>query len=258
MPPTLREYFETGHIDSPSRDAIVVGPWGPVNVADTQPGLTELSFGDDAKGTGVHWVLKGRGTGEPSDWRCSIDDSFTWKQEYLSGFVQRFTIAIEKEGTNPYELSVTASNTIKLRGTVTLYDWTVRFWKWTPVKNVVGPPNWDEMVKGEPVQTTKRTQLYYSWHDEPAFNKGPADYFATVATTEIELPAGSWKLVLTSDDGARLFVDGEKVIERWDIHGPTDDAYTLKLEKPRLVKLRVEHFENTGWAALALRIERAD
>ena len=145
---------------------------------------------------------------------------------------------------------------IVLKGVVLGAEWNLNFWQWTPAEGSDLPPDWDKLVASPPLKTVTKPALDYNIQGGAPEPGVPADHFATVATTEIELPAGSWKLVLTSDDGARLFVDGEKVIERWDIHGPTDDEYTLTLEKPRLVKLRVEHFENTGWAALALRIER--
>jgi hypothetical protein len=59
----------------------------------------------------------------------------------------------------------------------------------------------------------------------------------------------------TSDDGVRLFVDGKRVLERWNRHGPTEDVVTLDLDAgPH--DLRVEHFEIDGWSWLALRVDR--
>lgn len=144
----------------------------------------------------------------------------------------------------------------RVSGVVVRIDWSINFWQWTPAEGSYLPFDWDKLVATPPLKTVTKPALEYNIQGGAPEPGVPADHFATVATTEIELPAGSWKLVLTSDDGARLFVDGAKVIERWDIHGPTDDEFTLTLMETRRVKLRLEHFENTGWAALALRIER--
>jgi len=79
-----------------------------------------------------------------------------------------------------------------------------------------------------------------------------------IATTRIPLTAGTWKITTTSDDGVRVFVDGEQVIERWDIHGPTPDSATFKIDRDRAVELKVEHFEKDGYATLVFDIEAAD
>ena len=84
------------------------------------------------------------------------------------------------------------------------------------------------------------------------------DAFATIATTTVPLTAGRWHLRTVSDDGIRVFVDGEVVIERWNIHGPTPDEAVITLDAARTVAIKVEHFEKDGWAALQVTLEPAD
>ena len=55
-----------------------------------------------------------------------------------------------------------------------------------------------------------------------------------------------------SDDGVRLFVDGKKLIERWDVHGPTEDHGEIALEAGKMVPIRIEYFEQDGGATLRL------
>ena len=82
------------------------------------------------------------------------------------------------------------------------------------------------------------------------------DRFATLATSEITLPAGRWRLRVVSDDGVRLFVDGELELERWDRHAPTEDVVELELDAG-LHTFWLEHFEIDGWAWLSFRLEQS-
>ena len=76
-----------------------------------------------------------------------------------------------------------------------------------------------------------------------------------MAETTLELPEGEWEITTVSDDGVRVFVDGEKVLENWTHHGPTEDRAVVSLAAGKH-RIRVEHFEIDGWAWLAFRIER--
>ena len=65
------------------------------------------------------------------------------------------------------------------------------------------------------------------------------------------MPAGSYELIVTSDDGIRLWLDDKLVLEDWTIHGPKDDRIPLTGGRHRL---RLEYFQNTGAAALQVRV----
>lgn len=71
-----------------------------------------------------------------------------------------------------------------------------------------------------------------------------------IASTTLRLPAGSWRFRTLSDDGVRVRIDGGIVIERWDIHGPTEDAATFTTDRSRSVRVEVEYFQNDGYAVL--------
>ncbi|MEZ6006656.1 MAG: PA14 domain-containing protein [Planctomycetota bacterium] len=82
-----------------------------------------------------------------------------------------------------------------------------------------------------------------------------ADRFATRARTEVDLPAGRWRLRVTSDDGVRVRVDGREVLVNWTRHGPTEDKVELDLEAGRHA-IEIEHMEIDGWAWLEAHLER--
>jgi hypothetical protein len=81
----------------------------------------------------------------------------------------------------------------------------------------------------------------------------PADRIAMQADGEVTLPPGNYELLTITDDGIRVFVDDKKMIERWDIHGSEIDRIPLTAGRHRL---RLEYFENSGWAELKVFVRR--
>ncbi len=56
-----------------------------------------------------------------------------------------------------------------------------------------------------------------------------------------------------SDDGVRLFVNNQLVVDQWNDHAPREDSGTLDLQAGRPVDLRLEYYENQGGAGVCLR-----
>lgn len=83
----------------------------------------------------------------------------------------------------------------------------------------------------------------------------PSNKFATLAEGTFTVPAGSYEMEVTSDDGIRVFVDGKKVLEDWTWHGPKADRVVMKLGGTH--RIRVEHFEIDGYSALKVKFNRA-
>jgi nitrous oxidase accessory protein NosD len=128
--------------------------------------------------------------------------------------------------------------------------WNVQWWAWDPAK-VADPkqnmPPLAEVVSGPALKTEQTTRLDYAWGGSPGAPV-PADYFATLAEGEFEIAPGEYTLSVTTDDGIRVWVDGKLVIDRWHYQGPTN--YTADLKLGGSHKIRVEHFEINGYAAL--------
>jgi hypothetical protein len=66
-------------------------------------------------------------------------------------------------------------------------------------------------------------------------------------------PDGAYELVTITDDGIRVWLDDKLVLERWDIHGSTVDRIPVTAGRHRI---RLEYFENTGWAELKIFFKR--
>lgn len=85
--------------------------------------------------------------------------------------------------------------------------------------------------------------------------------YGIIASTELPLPAGSWTVRTTSDDGVRVRVsiDGAEprtVIENWTHHAPAQDSGTFDLPRTTKVSIEVEYFQLDGHAVLRLELLR--
>ncbi len=158
----------------------------------------------------------------------------------------------------PFRVTVaTGGQRLTAGGSVLRMPWDVRWFGWDEATDPIAKPEaFAALLAGEPAARKTVDSLDWPWR-----GGGPegvaADRFATLATSEVGLPAGRWRLRVVSDDGLRLFVDGEQVIERWDRHAPTEDVAEVDLEAGAHT-FRLEHFEIDGWAWLSFRLERAD
>jgi hypothetical protein len=56
----------------------------------------------------------------------------------------------------------------------------------------------------------------------------------------------------TSDDGVRLWVNGQKLVDNWTNHGPTENSGTIALAAGQKYSIVLEYYENTGGAQIQL------
>ena len=59
-----------------------------------------------------------------------------------------------------------------------------------------------------------------------------------------------------SDDGVRVYVDGEKVIDNWTDHAPTLDRAQVRLEAGRAHAIAVQYYQRRGGSVLELGWQR--
>jgi beta-glucosidase len=83
--------------------------------------------------------------------------------------------------------------------------------------------------------------------------KIPADHFSVRWTGRLIPPAsGTYRLGASTDDGVRLYLDGKLLIDSWFDRGATLDYVTVDLQAGKQYDIRMEYYENTGWAYATL------
>jgi serine/threonine protein kinase len=111
-------------------------------------------------------------------------------------------------------------------------------------------------VKGKPTVCTDISQVKMDWGTgSPVPGMIPVDYFSARFSHAEKFEGGPYRFWLESDDGARLWVDDQLVIDHWFTQPSTTYSADLELE-PGVHQLRVEYFENTDDSLIRLEWQR--
>ena len=171
--------------------------------------------------------------------------------------VRVLVVSTERNGLVPYRLRVGERS---IEGTLERIPWEVTSFasKIDPREDLAG---WRAQATGGVTSRTNALRLPFAM-GAPAYTPEvtaaglPADHFGTIARTRLELAPGRWSVRTRSDDGVRVVVNGETVIENWTWHGPTEDRgeFSVPSASSKPVEILVEHFELDGYAVLELEL----
>jgi hypothetical protein len=79
------------------------------------------------------------------------------------------------------------------------------------------------------------------------------DTFSARYTGQIEAPvSGQYTFTTRSDDGVRLTVNGETVVDNYTDHAPTDNSGVITLQAGERYDIQLEFYENGGGAEIRL------
>ncbi|MCX6297746.1 MAG: right-handed parallel beta-helix repeat-containing protein [Bacteroidetes bacterium] len=136
--------------------------------------------------------------------------------------------------------------------------WHVKWFAWDSATN----PNtqyraFTELLNTKPLQDTSIAALDFVWWGKIAA-KLPADSFATLATSILDLKKGTYEIGITADDLVKLWVDGVEQINAWDAKNVAYDEYThhsIQLDLNGKHEFKIVQVDNTGLATLQFYIK---
>jgi len=128
-------------------------------------------------------------------------------------------------------------------------NWQVKYF------NYDGEMPAENFSSEKPVAEQSVDELYFAWWGKPAEGVNE-DKFATESSTTFDIAPGEYVIHLTSDDGARLYVDEEMILDHWNVHEPATDEIKVTLGGRHTI--RIEHFEAGGFSTLGFRMGVAD
>ncbi|MFH1108292.1 MAG: right-handed parallel beta-helix repeat-containing protein [Planctomycetota bacterium] len=168
----------------------------------------------------------------------------------------RITLQAARDGLAEIDVDfLVGGQRLSARGVLLRSNWRVSFYSWSTDEDPRnGEEYWKKIIAGRPLESVTTTAVDFVWGSRGPAGKVPADHFAAVATTNLNLPKGRWRFVTVSDDGVRLFVDGKPVLANWTWHGPTRDEAAVDVEAGEH-EVRIEYFEIDGYAQLQFTIE---
>ena len=105
-------------------------------------------------------------------------------------------------------------------------------------------------LSGAPVLSRDEAQINYNWSGSPGSNVA-SDLFSVRWTSNLSLDAGVYRFTATADDGVRLWVSGQLLIDQWREQQATSFTVDISVAGGS-VPVKMEYYENGGTAVAAL------
>lgn len=108
-------------------------------------------------------------------------------------------------------------------------------------------------LSGRPVLERVEDRICFDWGSGSPDPRLDPDRFSVRWTGKL-VPAvsGLRRLSVTSDDGARLWIDGKLLIDRWVDRGSATDQVLMDLKAARAYDIKLEYYESGGGALVSL------
>jgi beta-glucosidase len=114
-------------------------------------------------------------------------------------------------------------------------------------------------LSGNPTFVRTDAQINFEWAMGSPDPRIPPDEFSVRWTGKlVPKESGLYRFGASTDDGLRLYLDGKLLIDSWYDRGATLDVVELRLEAGRAYDLKIEYYENSGWAYAGLVWNRKD
>jgi glucose/arabinose dehydrogenase/single-stranded DNA-binding protein len=121
--------------------------------------------------------------------------------------------------------------------------WLAEYW------NTPGAGAAPAMPTGPAVVTRQEAAIDYAWWLASPAPGIDSDHFVARWTRVMALPAGTYTFSATADDGVRVYVDGQLLIDRWVDQGATTYTATVAVSGGTHT-VKMEYYEN-AWDATA-------
>lgn len=125
----------------------------------------------------------------------------------------------------------------------------------TPVLAADSDPFWrarywnNKDLAGDPVLERDENEINYDWQAASPDGAVNADRFSARWTRYLYLDAGRYRFEASSDDGVRVYIDGQRIINGWSDHGVRSFSATLDVGTGHHL-VQVEYYENVGSAVV--------
>lgn len=239
------------------RHMIIMGQWGPWE----HEGVFMRPVTQEA-GEHVYEVF-----GLEGDLKVEVDGRATYEITDREQDPPAKVITFKGEpGVHPYTAKLSGGDwSADVSGTLLGIKWSGHFFNWPqdadPREEI---EKWQGYAKGE-----KAVAFTTSVIDFPFGMGGPSnldlpglreaqlapDRYGMIARTKLPMQPGEWKVTTVTDDGIRVSVDGETIIDNWTWHATTTDTGSFTIDEAKEVEIEVQYFELDGGATLSIQLE---
>lgn len=107
----------------------------------------------------------------------------------------------------------------------------------------------NQNLEGNSAFTRTDKKIDFNWGADSPKEGFPREHFSVRWTGFLEVPkSGTYELDFLSDDGVRLYVNDQLVINNWSDHATTLDSYKANLDAGEKYKIKIEYYQGTGGA----------
>lgn len=201
------------------------------NVDLSLQGDTQMA---DVTGDGLPDIIKGDDTNNPG----GSDTWYVWKNNGLS----------------PDTLATVHTSS----GGIINFDYGQAV---TPVTDTVSQSSYtgeyfnNQTLSGSPTLTRTDAAINFSWDNGSPDPSISADHFSVRWTQTKSFSAGSYMFNATVDDGVRLYVDGELLIDQWNDHAPLTFTASKALSEGNHT-IVMEYYDDLGGATAKLTYQK--
>jgi hypothetical protein len=111
----------------------------------------------------------------------------------------------------------------------------------------------NETLSGTPVLTRVDPNVDFNWNGNSPGSGVPAGGWSVRWTGTLTAPAtGTYTFTLNSDDGSRLYINNQLVIDNWRSQWPTVESASLQLTAGQAYSIKVEYFQDWGGSSISL------
>jgi beta-glucosidase len=107
-------------------------------------------------------------------------------------------------------------------------------------------------VSGSPVLTRNEAPVDFTWTGSPGNGVTPTQWSAKWTGTLTPPTTGTYTFAVSSDDGSRLFINGNKLIDNWRDQGRNTQTGTIALTAGQPVTIEADYYQNGGDASMTL------
>jgi hypothetical protein len=95
----------------------------------------------------------------------------------------------------------------------------------------------------------------FHWQSGSPDARLPSDKFSVHWTREYAFKGGHYRFNVKTDDGVRVYVDEQLVLDAWKVQPETEYSVDVEISPGKHV-IAVDYFEETGWATIQFSFTR--
>lgn len=107
-------------------------------------------------------------------------------------------------------------------------------------------------LHGQPVLSRVDADVNHDWGLGSPALEIPDDHFSARWTTRRHFEAGTYLFFLTVDDGARIWLDGNLIVDAWDVGYKEKIQNRIRFDQSGEHEIQVAYFEDVGKAMIKL------